>query len=510
MLRDGSEASRALEGHGVDLPAAREALGGLVDRGVVPGPPERRRAAGLSASTWRRSAAPPSSPLATGAGVGDPGGDPARRHGVGRVARTPLRDPPMLISQVLVHAGQQARALGIGVIGGAVAAGGGHRHPDALAPVHEQPVAAAAVCLGRAAQGLPGRRWAAAGGGRRRPGPARWGPAGGAWGGRTLRAVSGRGEEPSGGFRVGRRRALRPLHRPGPAGPGPGPGGGRAGRPPLPRSRAYPARGAAEGQSEAARVLRARRVDLAAARAALARLAGQGVVPAPRPSDASCSGCSASTWGRSSRDRAGLRLPGGRGGNLAGDPPAPVAGRTAVWTPLCARRSSPSGPCSWPASRRKPSATARSQPNICCSGCWRMRQPADKVRVSRRHRRIIAHVGLPDGYRGAAGRLLEALGVDLDQLHSHRRVRRGPGMSRRGRLGFVAACLLAFGLIAALITWGPPSTGPSTKTPASVTLAPGRPDRPAWPSPTCATAPSCRRGSTPTRERRGWCWPWPP
>jgi hypothetical protein len=46
-------------------------------------------------------------------------------------------------------------------------------------------------------------------------------------------------------------------------------------------------------------------------------------------------------------------------------------------------------------------------------------------------------------------------------------------MSRRGRLGFVAACLLAFALIAALITWGPPSTGPSTKTPPTVTLAPG-------------------------------------
>jgi hypothetical protein len=44
-------------------------------------------------------------------------------------------------------------------------------------------------------------------------------------------------------------------------------------------------------------------------------------------------------------------------------------------------------------------------------------------------------------------------------------------MSRRGRLGFVAACLLAFALIAALITWGPPSIGPSNKTPA--TLAPG-------------------------------------
>jgi hypothetical protein len=46
-------------------------------------------------------------------------------------------------------------------------------------------------------------------------------------------------------------------------------------------------------------------------------------------------------------------------------------------------------------------------------------------------------------------------------------------MSRRGRLGFVAACLLAFALIAALTTWGPPSTGPSSKTPATVTLALG-------------------------------------
>jgi hypothetical protein len=46
-------------------------------------------------------------------------------------------------------------------------------------------------------------------------------------------------------------------------------------------------------------------------------------------------------------------------------------------------------------------------------------------------------------------------------------------MSRRARLGFVAACLLAFALIAALITWGPPAAGPSTRTPATVTLTPG-------------------------------------
>jgi hypothetical protein len=46
-------------------------------------------------------------------------------------------------------------------------------------------------------------------------------------------------------------------------------------------------------------------------------------------------------------------------------------------------------------------------------------------------------------------------------------------MSRRGRLGFVAACLLAFALIAALVTWRAPSTGPSGRSPATVTLAPG-------------------------------------
>ena len=48
-------------------------------------------------------------------------------------------------------------------------------------------------------------------------------------------------------------------------------------------------------------------------------------------------------------------------------------------------------------------------------------------------------------------------------------------MSRRARLGFIAACLLIFGLVAALTTWRLPTTAPSTKTPATVTLAPGAP-----------------------------------
>jgi ATP-dependent Clp protease ATP-binding subunit ClpA len=44
------------------------------------------------------------------------------------------------------------------------------------------------------------------------------------------------------------------------------------------------------------------------------------------------------------------------------------------------------------------------------------RQPADTVRGSRRHRQVTAHIGLPDGYQGAAGLLLAALEVDPDRL----------------------------------------------------------------------------------------------
>jgi hypothetical protein len=46
-------------------------------------------------------------------------------------------------------------------------------------------------------------------------------------------------------------------------------------------------------------------------------------------------------------------------------------------------------------------------------------------------------------------------------------------MSRRARLGLAAVCLLAFALIATLVTWETLPTGSSSKTPATVTLAPG-------------------------------------
>jgi hypothetical protein len=44
------------------------------------------------------------------------------------------------------------------------------------------------------------------------------------------------------------------------------------------------------------------------------------------------------------------------------------------------------------------------------------RQPTDTPKSSRRHRRIIAHVGLPDGYHGAAEPLIAGLEVDGGRL----------------------------------------------------------------------------------------------
>jgi len=174
----------------------------------------------------------------------------------------------------------------------------------------------------------------------------------------------------------------------------------------------------AEGRSEAAQLLRARGVDLAAARAALGRLAGQGVVPAPRPSDAELLGMLGIDLQVVRRDTEQAF-----GFQAVGEATWRVTRRRrwrrarVVWTPLC-------GP-PFVAKRAVQLASEQAQAlghgevtaeHLLLGVLEDSRQPADRVRVSRRHRRIIAHVGLPDGYRGAAGRLLEALGVNLDQL----------------------------------------------------------------------------------------------
>ena len=167
VLRHGdSGASRVLRSFGVTLESARAALGRLADRGVLPGPrpsdAELLGSLGIDLEAVRRSTEQSFGGTAVGWAVRE--ATRARRRGVGRVPRTPLQEPPMLIGQVLVHAGEQASALGGGEVGPELLLWGvGHRCPDALAPVHEQPLAAAAACLGRPAQGLPGRGRAPAG-----------------------------------------------------------------------------------------------------------------------------------------------------------------------------------------------------------------------------------------------------------------------------------------------------------------------------------------------------------
>jgi hypothetical protein len=120
VLRDGgSGAARVLDAFGVDLAAARAELARLADRGVVAGPrpsdAELLGSLGIDLEAIRRSTEQAFGGKALGLAIRE--ATRARGRGVGRVPRTPLRDPPMLISQAVYHAGEQARALHIEGIG---------------------------------------------------------------------------------------------------------------------------------------------------------------------------------------------------------------------------------------------------------------------------------------------------------------------------------------------------------------------------------------------------------
>jgi hypothetical protein len=159
-------------------------------------------------------------------------------------------------------------------------------------------------------------------------------------------------------------------------------------------------------------------VDLAAARAALRRLGERGMVPAPRPSDAELLGSlgidldavrhkTERTFGFHAVGEATWRVTRRRRWR----------GARVVWTPLC-------GP-PLVAKRALQLASEQAQAlghrevwpeHLLLGVCADARQPVAMVRGSRRHRQILAHVGLPEGYRGAAGPLLAVFGIDLDQV----------------------------------------------------------------------------------------------
>jgi hypothetical protein len=158
------------------------------------------------------------------------------------------------------------------------------------------------------------------------------------------------------------------------------------------------------------------------------------VVPAPRPSDAellSALGIDLGAVRRTTEQRFGVQA--------VGEATWRVTRRhrwreaRVVWTPLC-------GP-PFVAKRALQLAGEQAQafghdavgPEHVLVGVLEdARQPVDSTRGSRRHRRITAHVGLPDGYRGAAGPLLALLGV----------------------------CLLMFGWLAAWVLWSPSASRP--------------------------------------------------
>jgi ATP-dependent Clp protease ATP-binding subunit ClpA len=174
----------------------------------------------------------------------------------------------------------------------------------------------------------------------------------------------------------------------------------------------------AEDRSRAAQLLRAAGVELAAARVALARLADRGVVPAPRPSDGELLGTfgiDLDTVRHQTEQHFGVQ---------AVDEATWLVtrrrwwwGPQVVWTPLCgpplvAKRA-------LQLANQEAHALGHSEvrPEHLLLGVLEdARQPTDTPKSSRRHRQIIAHIGLPDGYHGAAGPLLAGLAVDLGRL----------------------------------------------------------------------------------------------
>jgi hypothetical protein len=120
MLRnDGSEAARVLRAEGVDLEAARAALGRLAAQGVVPRPrlsdAELLGSLGIRLEAVRRDAEEAFGIQRLGWAIRE--ATRARRRGVGRVPRTPLQGPPMLAAQALMLARERAEALGHDAVG---------------------------------------------------------------------------------------------------------------------------------------------------------------------------------------------------------------------------------------------------------------------------------------------------------------------------------------------------------------------------------------------------------
>jgi Clp amino terminal domain, pathogenicity island component len=173
-----------------------------------------------------------------------------------------------------------------------------------------------------------------------------------------------------------------------------------------------------DGTSAAAQVLRGRGLELEAARAELGRLAERGVVAGPRPSDAELLGAlgidldavrqsTEETFGSRALAQATREATRARRRGIARVPRTPLEG-----PPLLIGRT-----LQFAGERADALGQATVGPELLLVGVLDdIAKPWPRCMSNRWRRRLLAHVGLPGDYRGAAWPLLEAFGVSLDEL----------------------------------------------------------------------------------------------
>jgi Clp amino terminal domain, pathogenicity island component len=173
-----------------------------------------------------------------------------------------------------------------------------------------------------------------------------------------------------------------------------------------------------DGTGAAAQVLRAHGPELEAARAEVRRLAERGVVAGPRPSDAELLGAlgidldvvrqrTERTFGSRAVAQATREATRARRRGIARVPRTPLDG-----PPLLIGRT-----LHFAAEWADALGQALVGPELLLVGVLDdITRPWPRCLSNRWRRRLLAHVGLPTSYRGAAWPLLGAFAVDLDAL----------------------------------------------------------------------------------------------
>ena len=175
-----------------------------------------------------------------------------------------------------------------------------------------------------------------------------------------------------------------------------------------------------DGTAAAAAVLRAHGLELEAARVELDRLAERGVVAGRRPSDAELLGTlgidldavrqrTEQAFGPGAVQHATREATRARRRGIARVPRTPLDG-----PPLLIGRT-----LQFAAERAGALGQVTVGPELLLLGALDdITRPWPRCMSNRWRRRLLAHLGLPTSYRGAASHLLKAFAVDLDELRN--------------------------------------------------------------------------------------------